>query len=87
MSSWSHFLEGVYQSQRFLFKHLVDQNRESRDMSENNLSCYLKVPLLLMTATFNPRLVSLVESMIGVKILRENYLWSSRDKWLDAISK
>ena len=53
---------------------------QSRNRMNNDLSCYLKVPLLLMTATFNPRLVSLMESMIGVKILRENYLWSSRDK-------
>ena len=62
------------------FKHLIDAKMQSRNRTNTDLCCYLKVPLLLMTATFNPRLVSLMESMIGVKILRENYLWSSRDK-------
>ena len=62
------------------FKHLVDHKMEVGNRTTNDLSCYLKVPLLLMTATFNPRLLSLMESMIGIKIMRENYLWSSRDK-------
>ena len=72
------------------FKHLIDDTyRDPRESigtrtpptnSPTNLPCYLKVPLLLMTATFNPTLINLMESMIGIKILRENYLWSSRDK-------
>lgn len=49
-------------------------------LSPANLTCYLKVPLLLMTATFNLTLIDLMEPMLGIKILRENYLLSSRDK-------
>ena len=62
------------------FQHLIDETRSPPTNSPTNLPCYLKVPLLLMTATFNPTLINLIESMIGIKILRENYLWSSRDK-------
>ena len=59
------------------FKHIADTKNPSRNVSENDLSSYLKVLLLLMTATFNWRLVSLMKSMISVKILRESYLWVS----------
>jgi len=72
------------------FKHLIDDSLHdtrpsigTRTPSSNswaNLACYLKVPLMLMTATFNPTLINLMESMLGIKILREDYLWSSRDK-------
>ena len=52
----------------------VNTMMQSRNRFINNLSSYLRFPLPLMTATFNPRLVSLMESITGIKILRENYL-------------
>ena len=62
------------------FKHLVDTKMLCRNRSTNDLSCYLKVPLLLTNATFNPRLVSLMDSMTGIKIPWEKYFWSSQDQ-------
>ena len=41
---------------------------------------HLNVPLFLMTATFNTRLLGIMEKMIGIKVLWENYLWSGRRK-------
>ena len=40
----------------------------------------LKIPLLLMTATFNNSLLVLLEKMIGVKVLANNFLWNGRVK-------
>ena len=72
------------------FKHLIDDTRHDTMRSTGtrtpssdspaNLACYLKVILMLMTATFNPALINLMESMLGIKILRDNYLWSSGNK-------
>ena len=59
------------------FKHLIDQSKNKKDSPH---AVHLKVPLLLMTATFNNRLLGLLEKMIGIKVLRENYLWSGRQK-------
>ena len=53
-------------------KHLIDRSKHKTN-SPN--AVHLKVPLLLMTATFNNRLL-----LIGIKVLRENYLWSGRRK-------
>ena len=36
-------------------------------------------PLLYMPATFNPTLVTEVETMKGIHVKRENYFWSSMD--------
>ena len=58
------------------FRHLID---ESNTSNTTNGCYYLKVPLLLMTATFNRELMSLLELMIGIKILPHNYLWGNRD--------
>ena len=59
------------------FRHLID---ESNSLNTTNGCYYLKVPLLLMTATFNRELMSLLELMIGIKILPYNYLWGNRDE-------
>ena len=59
------------------FKHLIDN---SKTTSSSSHDVHLKVPLLLMTATFNNRLLGIMETMIGIKVLRENYLWSGRKK-------
>ena len=53
------------------FRHLIDNS----NTVDNTNGCYcLKVPLLLMTATFNRELISLLEQMIGIKIPPYNYL-------------
>ena len=59
------------------FKHLIDRSKHKTDSPH---AVHLKVPLLLMTATFNNRLLLILEQMIGIKVLRENYLWSGRRK-------
>ena len=61
------------------FKHLIDR-KQHKNSSSSDLPCYLKAPLLLMTATFNMKLLEILEKTIGIKVLRENYLWSGRDK-------
>ena len=45
----------------------------------NNDEC--TVPFLLMTATFNVRLHSLLETMIGYKILQQNTFWAPIDSF------
>ena len=57
------------------FRHLIDVSDPTSD-----IGCYLKVPLLLMTATFNPQLLRILQNRIGVKIAPQNYLWSSKCK-------
>ena len=42
------------------------------------LSVNLNVPLLLMTATFNMELLSILQTMIGIRITPSMYLWSGR---------
>ena len=59
------------------FRHLLCK-RDSRYTYASGLCHDLKVPLLLMTATFNQSLLGLLETMIGVKVLASNYLWSGR---------
>ena len=58
------------------FNHMVDQystDSSSHQFSDNatrtNLGFYLKVPLLLMTATFNPELLKVMENVIGIKVV------------------
>ena len=51
----------------------------SNGNTTSNLAVKLKVPLLLMTATFNVELLSLVQSMIGMRVCPEMFLWSGRD--------
>ena len=61
-----------------LFKKLLLHNeRDSTNPSQLPVS--LKVPLLLMTATFNTELLGLLQSMIGISITPSMYLWSGRD--------
>ena len=57
-----------------LFKYLHLNNDSSQ------ASIHLKVPLLLMTATFNVELLSILQSMIGIRISPSLYLWSGRDE-------
>ena len=61
------------------FRHLVC-NRDPRYSYATGLCHDLKVPLLLMTAAFNNSLLSLLEKMIGVKVLANNFLWCGRGK-------
>ena len=61
------------------FCHLLCK-RDPRYTYASGLCHDLKVPLLLMTATFNQSLLGLLETMIGVKVLASNYLWSGRQK-------
>ena len=61
------------------FCHILSY-RDPRYSYASGLCYDLKVPLLLMTATFNQSLLGLLETMIGVKILANNYLWSGREK-------
>ena len=68
------------------FKHLVDQystGSPTHTLSENanttNLGFYLKVPLLLLTATFNTDLLKLMEKMIGIRVVMQNHLWGGRN--------
>jgi len=61
------------------FRHILS-NRDPRYSYASGLCYDLKVPLLLMTATFNQSLLGLLETMIGVKVLSINYLWSGREK-------
>ena len=59
------------------FKHFIDN---SKTTSSSSHAVHLEFPLLLMTATFNNRLLGIMEKMIGIQLLRENYLWSGRKK-------
>ena len=61
----------------FQYLHLNDDNIPS--INNSQFSIHLKVPLLLMTATFNVELVSILQSMIGIRITPSLYLWSGRD--------
>ena len=68
------------------FKHLVDpystdspSHKFSNDATITNLGFYLKVPLLLMTATFNTELLKLMENMIGIQVVPQNHLWGGRN--------
>ena len=62
-----------------LFKKLVASNG-SNATNPSQLPVSLKVPLLLMTATFNTELLGLLQSMIGISITPSMYLWSGRDE-------
>ena len=44
-----------------------------------HLSIQLKISLLLMTATFNTELLTILQSMIGIRITPSMYLWSGRE--------
>ena len=59
------------------FQYLLT-NRDPRYTYASGLCYDLKVPLLLMTATFNKSLLGLLEQMIGVKVLPNNFLWAGR---------
>ena len=59
------------------FCHLVC-DLDPRYTYATSLCHDLKVPLLLMTATFNNSLLSLLEKMIGIKVLANNFLWCGR---------
>ena len=61
------------------FSHLVC-NRDPRYTYSTGLCHDLKIPLLLMTTTFNNSLLLLLAKMIRVKVLANNFLWSGRDK-------
>lgn len=55
-----------------LFQYLVNTNHPE---NTNCLPSVLHLPLLLMTATCNPKMVELLEKMIGLRILPDNYFW------------
>jgi len=71
---------------QLFFKHLVDQystdspsHKFTAGDATTYLGLYLKVPLLLMTATFNPELLRLLENIIGIQVASQNYLWGGRN--------
>ena len=60
-----------------LFHYMIDNNHPD---NKSNCPHILHMPLLLMTATFNQRMVNTLEKMIGIKILAHtNYFWSGRE--------
>ena len=61
-----------------LFEQIIINN-STLPSNETQLSVYLKVPLLLMTATFNIELLTILQSMIGIRIQPSMYLWSGRE--------
>ena len=64
-----------------LFKKIAnndDSNENSNDSS--SLPINLKVLLLLMTATFNIQLLSILQKMIGIRTTPSTCLWSGRDE-------
>ena len=54
-------------------------NSSTLPSNETQLPVYLKVPLLLMTATFNIELLKTLQSMIGIRIQPSMCLWSGRE--------
>ena len=61
------------------FRHLVF-DRDPRYTYPAGLCHDLKIPLLLMTTTFNTSWFSLLKKTIGVKVLANNFLWCGRGK-------
>ena len=61
------------------FRHLLC-DRDPRYTYSSGLCHDLKVPILLMTTMFNKSLMGLLEKMISVKVLANNFLWSGRAK-------
>merc|ERR1740124_1355391 len=78
LSCWYHFSPGFLQY--IFFKLLIDRRHHLVTSTTDKLPSYLKESLLLMIATFNHSLLSLLEKMIGIKVLRENFLCSGREK-------
>ena len=62
-----------------LFQHLIN-NVDLRYTCASGLCVELKVPLLLMTATFNNTLLGLLQKMIEVKVIHHTYLWAGEVK-------
>lgn len=62
------------------FKNRIDKRHYGGNISPFELPCYLQIHLLLMTATFNTALLSLLKRMTGLQIPQENYLLSGRAK-------
>ena len=62
-----------------LFRHPLN-NIDPRYTYSSGLCVDLKVPLLLMTATFDNTLLDLLQKMIGIKVVPQNYLWAGKVK-------
>ena len=62
-----------------LFQKIIVPN-VTDSLTPSRFPVSLKVPLLLMTATFNTELLRLLQSMIGISITPSMYLWSGRDE-------
>ena len=62
-----------------LFRHLHN-NIDPRYTFSSGLCVNLKVPLLLMTATFDNTLLDLLQKIIGIKVIPQNYLWAGKVK-------
>ena len=60
-----------------LFCHLLS-NINPRYTYASGLCSDLKVPMLLMTATFNSTMLNILQRMIGIRVLPCNYLWIGR---------
>ena len=61
------------------FRHLMADTVVS-DAFPDSLASYLKVPLLLMTATMNGDLLTMLQNMIGIRVHAHSYLWRN---WLN----
>ena len=62
-----------------LFQCLHLNNENIPSINNSQFSIHLKAPLLLITATFNVELLSILQSMISVRIAPSLHLWSRRD--------
>ena len=47
-------------------------------INESQLSIHLKVPLLLMTETFDTELLNILQSLIAIRVTPPMQLWSGR---------
>ena len=74
---WCYFQKTIREFEGVIFKHLIEN---STTTTSSLHAVHLKIPLLLMSATFNTRFLGIMEKMIGIKVLWENYLWSGRRK-------
>ena len=62
-----------------LFQHMISHKDHNPISNTSGLPVKLKVPLLLMTATFNIELLNILQTMIGIRIPPTMFLWSGRD--------
>ena len=62
----------------YLFKIICINNDNASMINESQLSIHLKVPLLLMTETFDTELLNILQSLIAIRVTPPMQLWSGR---------